>query len=662
MNPVNTFRALLVAVAVSFGGSSFLLSDIIQRAQDAVDRITRHETAWVASNGRHEIARLGEVAAIFRATGAAADHDALALALDIVEGRLRLFEEGGFGALTRSTADRQERVARLREAVEMIGGLLPALPESAAWTSLGVQIETADRLMTRIATDAQAVGLADARRLSEDLTYKQMLQNWLLGGLVISVGLLVGMSEVQNRFLVRARDAANKASREFAHLARHDPLTALPNRMAFGEALAAAQQASAEGGLRYAVFILDLDGFKPINDTLGHGVGDSLLRSVADRLRAAAAEWPGSIISRFGGDEFVVLMPAITDITEAKHRAEQLRDALRTPHHLNGHALLVDVSIGVAISTGKPAKDADLLHHADIALNKAKSQGRAQISLFRPRLLEIVEQYSQLERDLNTALASNQIYPVYQPQIDIASGRVVGVEALARWAHPTRGTIPPGEFIPVAEASGQISEIGLLMLERACADAANRLPEDVGVSVNASAVQIVQHDFPEVVARVLTRSGLAPARLTIEITESAVMRDVRRAERTVRRLRGLGVSISLDDFGTGHSSLSYIRRFGLDELKIDRAFVSNLGASEEDTAIVHTVIQLARTLKLSVVAEGVETAHQLDQLRALGCARAQGFMIGRPEALDKLFPQSVQLGSIERQVFVATQSGAAAPH
>lgn len=638
VNPVAIVRVVLAAFTVVFGISAFFLSDTIHRTQSTVEQIKSHELAWATANARIEFAKLGQVAAAFVLTGAEEDRHELETAFAIVEGRMKILREGKHSDFARTSPARLKRFADLTAQIEHLAAVVAQLPSEAAWLEFRERTRTTGQLITRIATDTQAVGLEDARNLRKNLEEKQAIQNLLLAGLVLSVGSLLAISEYQNHLLSRARIAAEEARKQFQYLARHDALTKLPNRAAFSEALHQAHVQQLPG--RLALFVIDLDGFKPINDTLGHGVGDVILCSVAERLQNLVPQGR-DMVSRFGGDEFVVLLHGVRDAGEALDRARALASAIREPHVFDGHALVIDASIGVAISE---AGDIDeLIHRADIALNKAKGAGRAQITFFRPEMLEEVEQHSRVERDLAVALREGDIFPVYQPQFDVTTGKMTAVEALARWSHPIYGSIPPSDFIPVAEASGQIAELGVAILLRACCDAVERFPQHVSVAVNVSAAQVVQDDFPLTVINALATSGLPARRLVLEITKSAMMKDAVRAERTVDRLRALGITLSLDDFGTGHSSLSYLRRFRLDELKIDRSFVTNLETSAEDVAIVRTIIRLARTLNLKVVAEGVETHGQLEKLRSLGCTHVQGYLLGKPVRASALFPVTVEV-------------------
>jgi diguanylate cyclase (GGDEF)-like protein len=438
----------------------------------------------------------------------------------------------------------------------------------------------------------------------------------------------------QNRGLVRANAANAENAKRLAFLAHHDALTALPNRTAFNAAFEVATATAGDRHARFAVLAVDLDGFKAINDSLGHAAGDALLSSVADRLRNAIAGDPRNVVARFGGDEFVILLhlPAGASAVE---RANRLRDLLRNPHDTGTGPVVVDATIGVAVSGADRQANLRLPLDADLALTQAKFDGKGTILAFGPEMRRSTRRRVRLETDLEAALRAGVIQPYYQPQVDLVSGRVVGVEALARWQHPDLGCIAPDEFIPVAEASGQISDIGHAILETACRDAL-LLPADIPVSVNLSVMQLVGDDSVDKLLDLIKRSGLSSRRLTFEVTESTVMKDADRALAALARVKQHGIKIALDDFGMGYSALSYLRSFAWDELKIDRSFVQSMCHDPHSYSIVETVISLAHKLGIQVIAEGVEDAAQLQLLRTAGCKAAQGFLFSRPVASEDL--------------------------
>ena len=428
------------------------------------------------------------------------------------------------------------------------------------------------------------------------------------------------------------RRAADEALR---HRALHDGLTGLPNRLMFVERVTEALSRSEAAGTPVAALFLDLDHFKLINDSLGHHAGDDLLRAVAPRLRGRLR--PGDTVARFGGDEFGVLIEDLADDREAAMVADRVAAAFARPFELQGAEHFVTASIGIAVvEAGDAASiDADtLIRDADAAMYRAKERGRARIEVFDEEMRRSAVRRVEVERELRTALEQDELVLHFQPVVRLATGEVTGVEALVRWHHPTRGTLDPADFIPVAEDCGLIEPIGRWVVEAACRQALvwqeqhpDRRPIDV--SVNLSARQFSHRDLASMVGEALVRTGLDPVNLRLEITES-VLAEESGAETTLDALKELGVSLVLDDFGTGYSSLAYLNRFPLDALKIDRSFIDALAVEQERSAIVEAIIGMARALSLEVIAEGVESEAQLSELSRLGCDFAQGYLFSKP--------------------------------
>ena len=411
------------------------------------------------------------------------------------------------------------------------------------------------------------------------------------------------------------------------HLAHHDALTDLPNRAMFREKLDQALSNSMRDGQALAVFSLDLDRFKFINDTWGHPAGDWLLKCVSERLRLCLGDQADGV-ARFGGDEFSILRLRLGGRHEAESLARRVVETIGRPFEGDTYEINVGVSLGIAVFPDD-GKDADtLLKNADMALYTAKSDGRNGYRFFEPDMDARVRARRALESELREALPRQEFELHFQPIMTIASGRIVGVEALMRWKSPGRGLIPPDEFIPVAEETKLIVPLGEWALRKACATAAGWAPE-LRVAVNVSAVQIRSGTFTRSVISALASSGVPAERLELEITETVLMDESDAVLRTLRQLRGLGVRIALDDFGTGYSSLGYLRRFPVDKIKIDRSFIRDIG-NGDTAAIVRTIIGLGAQLGITVTAEGVETEAQLDILRREGCVEAQGYLIGAP--------------------------------
>ena len=423
----------------------------------------------------------------------------------------------------------------------------------------------------------------------------------------------------------------HRRSREqLSHMARHDALTGLPNRLMFREHMEHLL-ARVRRGDSVAVLYLDLDGFKGVNDTLGHPVGYEVLRVVARRLQDCTRET--DLIARLGGDEFTIVQADARQPTDATTLSERLIEALRVPIDVGGHRVEIGTSIGIALADETTATADEMLRSADLALYRAKAAGRGTWRFFEPGMDAEMQARRALETDLRRALADGQFEVFYQPLIEAQTEALSGFEALIRWQHPKRGLVSPAEFIPMAEETGLIRAVGAWVLERACADAAG-WPAHVKIAVNLSPVQFVKGNLVREVEHALAASGLAPNRLELEITESVLLQDNDATLAILHRVRDLGVRVSMDDFGTGYSSLSYLRRFPFDKIKIDQSFIKNLAQERGSIEIVRAVVGLGRALGMAILAEGVETSAQLRMLQAEGCDELQGYLFSRPRPLE----------------------------
>jgi len=430
--------------------------------------------------------------------------------------------------------------------------------------------------------------------------------------------------------------AAQAKSLQMSHLAQHDVLTDLPNRLLFNDRLTQAIALADRQGKQLAVMFIDLDHFKKINDSLGHDVGDKLLQSVAGRLLACVRR--SDTVSRLGGDEFVILLSQVEHAEDAAYSARKILRALTAPHIIDNKSLDINASIGVSTypSDGQDAEG--LMNRADNAMYEAKEHGRNNYQFFRHEMHARLAERQLLEADLRCALGRNEFFLHYQPKLGLQTGEITGVEALIRWLHPQRGVIYPAQFVPIAEECGLIVPIGQWVLLEACKQAKAWRNSGLGVvpvSVNVSAAEFGAKDFLSGVRAVLIATGVQPQHLELELTETVLMRDAEAAVVTLAKLKAMGVQLAIDDFGTGYSSFTYLRRFPSDALKLHQSFVQEITVDPADAAIVSAMINLGRSLKQRVIAEGVETRAQLKFLQRHGCGEGQGFYFSPPVAAEQ---------------------------
>ncbi|MGH2826543.1 MAG: putative bifunctional diguanylate cyclase/phosphodiesterase, partial [Actinomycetota bacterium] len=416
---------------------------------------------------------------------------------------------------------------------------------------------------------------------------------------------------------------------QLKHQAFHDPLTGLANRALFVDRVDHALARGKRDGLRVAVLFFDLDDFKTINDSLGHNAGDQLLMAAAKRLQTCLR--PGDTFARFGGDEFAILLED-TSLSNATSVAYRLIDSLSEPFSVGGRDVMVRASVGIELGNARSIGSNELLRNADVAMYVAKSKGKARYELFDSSMHSAALHRLEVKADLKRAIDNEEFVLHYQPIVDLDEGALVGMEALVRWEHPVRGLIAPADFIPVAEETGLIVDLGRWVLREACrqAQAWPARGRGVGLSVNVSTRQFLHPGMVEDAAGALWDSGLDPSLLTIEITESVLIHDNDAAIDKLRRLKEFGVRVAVDDFGTGYSSLGYLKRFPIDILKIDKTFIEGVGNGSEESAIAHAIIKLGGSLGLEVVAEGIELSEQIDALQMLRCERGQGFYFSKP--------------------------------
>ncbi len=443
-----------------------------------------------------------------------------------------------------------------------------------------------------------------------------------------------------------------RAEARMQHMALHDALTGLPNRILLHDRLEQAIAGARRRRSRSALILLDLDWFKDVNDTFGHAAGDQLLKIVAQRLRGGVRA--NDVVARLGGDEFAIILNDLVDPDDAELVASKLVASLDQPFALNDHEVHTPASVGITIFPNDGETPEQLLQNADVALYRAKALGRSMICRFDATMRREVQARKSLERDLRRALSDDQFELHYQPQLDLAKGEIVGVEALLRWHHPESGPVSPAEFIPIAEETGLIVPIGDWVLQKACAQARDwrdRYALDLAVAVNLSAVQF-KSDLAGTMTELLRQFQLSPGQIELEITERILMRDTDTNLTILRRLSEMGIRFSMDDFGTGYASLSYLRKFPFSKIKIDQSFVRDIDTNADAAAIVRAVIGLGSSLEIAVTAEGVETEEQLQYLMKAGCTQAQGYFIGKPvpaETIVAIFESSIPHTACQRR-------------
>jgi diguanylate cyclase (GGDEF)-like protein len=416
-----------------------------------------------------------------------------------------------------------------------------------------------------------------------------------------------------------------RAEERVGHMARHDALTDLPNRVLLRERLEH-ELKRVKRGECLAVLCLDLDQFKGVNDTLGHPIGDELLKLVADRLRGCTRE--PDTIARLGGDEFAIIMTQMQKANDAAMLSRRIRESIVKPYQIEGHQIVTDISIGISISPIDGTEPDELLKNADMALYGAKADGRGTYRFFELEMDERMKARRDLEMDLRKALTHKEFELYYQPLVNLQTNEITAFEALLRWKHPTRGTISPADFIPIAEETGLIIPLGEWVLKTACKETVN-WPDHVKVAVNLSPTQLTNRNLVDVVKKALADSGLDACRLQLEITETVLLQNTFATLARLHELRKLGAQIALDDFGTGYSSLSYLRSFPFDKIKIDQSFIQDMSNGTEPLAIVNAVAGLAKCLNMISTAEGVETQQQMDTVQSIGCTEMQGYLFSR---------------------------------
>ena len=503
------------------------------------------------------------------------------------------------------------------------------LADTAAPIMLSVKFINADVL----ASIATQLGLANLRAVDDDAVPPGCFGvQSVVPFIAVALAGFALLAAFVLRYMRRTAVAIAAGETRLRHLAMHDPLCGLPNRIFFGERLEAVIDEVHSSKSPAAVLYIDLDHFKDVNDTLGHPVGDELIRNVT--LRLSSTLRGGDLVARLGGDEFAVISAIGNDTTKTMVLAQRIITAICAPYNIGGHNIVIGASIGIALIDRDCGGAADIMRYADMALYRAKNEGRNRACVYDAAMDADLSKRKLLEGDLRQAIEEGQLRLMYQPIVNKSGDTMTGVEALCRWTHPTRGEISPVEFIAIAEHSGLIVELGAWVLRQALID--GKAWPSLTVAVNVSPLQFRRADFAELVERTLHETGFDPVRLELELTETVLLGNIDTAEAGMLRLKALGVRLALDDFGTGYSSLAYLRRFPFDKLKIDRSFVMSIEKAADAAAIVHAVVSLGRGLGMKVTAEGVETADQHLFLRAAGVHFMQGYRFGKPTTLDDI--------------------------
>lgn len=634
-------RVLSALISVFFLATVYLSVTVSER-QDVLRRIAHHNDTWAISQTVQEFMRLSLSLALYGKSNKDSDIEDIRLRSDIMISRLVSFREGTLKEFVESSDDRKRIVANVIDITEDLDHSLNSLDYDGV-ASLLERMNATIAPLTNLSSQSVQESWGVVENNLQSLKSLQRIFVTVVMFLILCwFGLLVLFiqrnrlltaskkdGELLNESLNSAGDELRRKNSSLEYAAYHDPLTTLPNRTLFWNVLNEAMAAIASHGGRVSLLLIDLDEFKSVNDTLGHDAGDSLLVQVSERMMNLARK--PHMLCRLGGDEFACLLLDVTK-EESVSYALGIASDISAPYNLRDQRTEIGCSIGIAIADPYTVVDTQLLFkRADIALYRAKASDHSRVCTFESYMQKEFDDRKILEADLKLAVSHKMIQVVYQAQVDVHTVELTGMEALARWVHPVRGNIPPNIFIPIAEELGIIRELGLLILMEACAEAASWvLP--LKISVNLSSLQLKSPDMVKVVKEVLTRTGLSPHRLELEITESVLLSNQDNVLTAINQLRSIGVKIAMDDFGTGYSSLAVLRRIPFDIIKVDKAFIRDINTDQEALALLKLVIDIGKLLGKKVVVEGIETDVQHNIIRDLGRVTGQGFLFGKPES------------------------------
>ena len=635
MEYLDIFRGLLrkarlglfAATALGFICTAAYTSALIVKRQQTLSGVSRYNLTWAATQSVTELLRLEQAIAEYAVPDTDTGKDDVSLRLDIMANRVEVLQHGQIDDVVQQAPELQAVVRDLAEAVETARPLIDDIDRPGAILKLLDLFLPLNAQMAHLAAKAHAFSGDAVARDQQELDHL----HWLFSGLLmalIACGIGLVFLLLRNADVIhRAHDELRGLTHELGYAAHHDALTSLANRTLFYKETEAALGCREKQEEPLAVLFLDLDHFKEVNDTLGHAAGDTLLKEVGQRLRDCIRR--SDTVARLGGDEFAVLLRPIDRLEQAASLAERLIEAVSAPYAIDGQCVIVGVSIGASVCPSDGLSADELLKNADIALYRAKEDGRATYRFFHPKMDADLQHQRAISVELRLALARGEFEVFYQPLVNLVTRCVTGTEALLRWNSAAHGMVSPADFIPVAEESGLIRPLGAWVLQQACAEAA-RWPEHLKVAVNLSPRQFNGGDLVQDVTSALHAAGLQPHRLELEITESVLLQDSATVLRTLHQLRSLGVRIALDDFGTGYSSLSYLQSFPFDKIKIDQCFVRDLTVGANSMHIVKAVVTLAHNLGMTTTAEGIETQEQLSRLHGAGCTEGQGYLFERP--------------------------------
>ncbi|MDV1908689.1 putative bifunctional diguanylate cyclase/phosphodiesterase [Klebsiella pasteurii] len=636
MNRILTAIILLLFLVTGY------ITYLVHERQIELQKLTRYTDSWSVSQIVSEYMRLEARLSAMGLEVKGSDHDEVRLRLEIMMSQIALLQQGDLGKFIGKDPHRKAIVDRLIDILDRLDKQLDTM--STAQLKLMLQeMSTLDGPLTSLASTslAQDFNLVNLTHDKiQNLYYIYSAISILLIILCITLGLLMlkqnntlRRAHVRMKLLATDLQASKEKlqvqNRRLQYDAYHDSLTGMPNRLSFWQRLQEVVNQVRPYNGSAVVMLFDLDNFKDVNDTQGHDAGDKLLQDLASRLSFFRKS--SETLYRLGGDEFALVSHDLNE-EMALERAEAIREKISQPYQIYDTLIQIGACIGIVISDGESRTDY-LYKCADLALYEAKKEGSGKVQVYRPGLLQRQQENKSFEDDLIQALNKGEFRVYYQPIADTMNGEIYGYEALVRWFHPLRGSVPPTEFIPVAEKIGLINQLGEWVLRTAC-EAAASWSSPLKVSVNVSPIQLINSSLTDTVVAILRSTGLDPHRLDLEITESDVFNENTRSLEIISQLRELGVQISIDDFGTGYSSLSRLSYFPFDKIKIDRSFVINIPDQKDDLDIVRLIISMGKSLHMRIVAEGVETEAQLQSLRKLGCDLVQGYLIGKPGPLN----------------------------